>query len=78
MAYNGPYRLPRWLSFLGHQDDDKEPAKEQPKSGEMAIEPFQKSDETKEPEREDLVMRFDRVVRGDPDEASQVRLRATV
>lgn len=27
---------------------------------------------TKEPEREDLVTRFDRVVRGDPDEAFQV------
>lgn len=68
MPYN---RLPSWLSFLGHQDDDKEPVKEQPKS-EGTIASLQKSDETKEAEREDLVARFDRVVRGDPDETLQV------
>ncbi|KZC04288.1 Schwannomin-interacting protein 1 [Dufourea novaeangliae] len=55
------------------RDDDKEPAKEEPKSEETTIASCQKSVETKEPEREDLVTRFDRVVRGDPDEASQRR-----
>ena len=52
-------------------DDDKEPVKEQPKS-DGTIASLQKSDETKEAEREDLVARFDRVVRGDPDETLQV------
>ncbi|OAD56796.1 hypothetical protein WN48_02882 [Eufriesea mexicana] len=68
---NRAYRLPNWLSFLGHQDDDKETDKEQAKS-EGTISSQHKSNETKDPEREDLVTRFDRVVRGDPDETLQV------
>lgn len=71
MACNRAYRLLSWLSFLGHQDDDKETSKERSNS-EGTIASLQKSEETKEPEREDLIMRFDRVVQGDPDETLQV------
>ena len=53
-------------------DDDKETDKEQPKSGGTTL-LLQKPDETKDLEREDLVMRFDRVVRGEPDETFQRR-----
>lgn len=60
-----------WLSFLGHQDDDKEMVKERPNS-EGTISSLRNTGGTKEDEREDLVTRFDRVVRGDPDEAFQV------
>lgn len=44
---------------------------EQPKSEGTTL-LLQKPDETKDLEREDLVMRFDRVVRGEPDETFQV------
>ncbi|CAK9830740.1 Schwannomin-interacting protein 1 [Anthophora retusa] len=54
------------------REDDKETSKEQLKSvGTIAS--LQKSDETKEPEREDLVTRFDRVVQTDLDETVQRR-----
>lgn len=53
-------------------DDDKETEKEQPKS-EETIASLQKPNETKEPEREDLVTRFNRLVQGDPDKNLQRR-----
>ncbi|XP_068973963.1 myosin-9 isoform X4 [Bombus flavifrons] len=54
------------------RDDDKETDKEQPKSEGTTL-LLQKPDETKDVEREDLVMRFDRVVRREPDETFQRR-----
>lgn len=74
-ASNRAYRLYRnvWLSFLGHQDDDKEIVREPRSNSEGTISSLRNTDSgTKEPEREDLVTRFDRVVRGDPDQAFQV------
>lgn len=54
-------------------DDDKEIVKEPRPNSEGTISSLRNTDSgTKEPEREDLVTRFDRVVRGDPDQAFQV------
>lgn len=54
---------------MWHQDDDKEAAAETPPETSAAIE---LPKETKESEREDLITRFDRVVRGELDDSLQV------
>lgn len=56
---------------MWHQDDDKEATKETEKPPETNV-AIEWPKETKEGEREDLITRFDRVVRGEFDDNLQV------
>lgn len=55
------------------QDDDKKIITETDKPPESIV-AVEQSEETKESEREDLIARFDRVVRGESDGNLQVRI----
>lgn len=55
------------------QDDDKKIIAETDKPPESIV-AVEQSEETKESEREDLIARFDRVVRGESDGNLQVRI----
>lgn len=56
------------------QDDDKKIIAETDKPPPESIVAVEQSEETKESEREDLIARFDRVVRGESDGNLQVRI----
>lgn len=59
--------------YVWRQDDDKKTTAETDKPPESAI-VVEQSHETKDSEREDLIARFDRVVRGESDGNLQVRI----
>lgn len=57
--------------MLIYQDNDKETEPNKPPESTATVE---QSKETKENEREDLIARFDRVIRGESDCNLQVRI----
>lgn len=61
------------LICVACQDDDKETTAETDKRPESTV-AVEQSKETKESEREDLIARFDRVVRGESDGNLQVQI----
>lgn len=61
---------------MWRQDDDKETTAEMDKPQESIV-AAEKPKETKESEREDLITRFDRVIRGELDSNQQVRVNTT-